>query len=116
MICSLDGQVVQTAEVPSLRREGVFASAVRDEKTDEVIIKVANARAIAATVDIALDGVKRVDGRAGATTLVASLGDMNSLDEPLKVKPVESTIAVRGKTFQQQFPPQSFTVLRVKAE
>ena len=41
---------------------------------------------------------------------------MNSLDEPLKVKPVESTIAVRGKTFQQQFPPQSFTVLRIKAE
>lgn len=58
----------------------------------------------------------KVGNKVKATTLVASLGDANSLDEPLKVKPVESTIAVHGKTFQQQFAPQSFTVLRVKAE
>ncbi len=57
-----------------------------------------------------------VTTNAEATQLVASLGDMNSLDEPLKVKPVESTIAVHGKKFQQQFAPNSFTVLRVKAE
>ena len=115
VICSFDGQVVQTAEVPLPRREGVFASAVRDEKTGEVIIKVANARA-AATVDIALEGVKKVDGKVKATTLVASLGDVNSLDEPLKVKPVESTVTVHGPKFQHQFAPNSFTVLRLKAE
>ncbi len=113
--CSLDGQAVQTVEVPLPRREGVFASAVRDEKSGEIIIKVANAGTTAATVDITLEGVKTVDGKAKATTLVASLGDMNSLDEPLKVKPAESAVT-GGKSFKQTFAPQSFTVLRIKAE
>jgi alpha-L-arabinofuranosidase len=114
--CSFDGQVVQTVEVPLPRHEGVFASAVRDEKSGEVIIKVANARAAAATVDIALDGVKKKVGEARVTTLAAKLADVNSLDEPLKVKPVESKITVNGTKIQHQFAPNSFTVLRIKAE
>lgn len=111
--CSLDGQLVQELEVPLPRREGVFASAARDEQTGEIILKVANARPVASEASIKLDGLQRVGGEAKAIVLAANLGDVNSLDEPAKVKPVESTLEVKGTKFQYQFAPNSFTVLRL---
>ena len=114
--CSLDGKIVQTAEVALPQREGVFASAARDERSGEIILKVANVHATPAIADITLDSVKKIVGEAKATTLAAKLSDVNSLDEPLKVSPVESTVTVHDKKFQHTFAPNSFTVLRLKAE
>ena len=114
--CSLDGQVLQKVEVPLPRREGIFASAVRDEQTGEVILKVANARTVPATVDVAVNGVKRVAHEVKVTTLAAGLGEVNSLDEPLRVKPAGSVVPVPGVRFQHEFAPNSFTVLRLKTE
>jgi len=114
--CSLDGKLVQELEVPLPRREGVFASAARDEQTGEIILKVANARPVASEASIKLDGLQRIGGKARAIVLAANLGDVNSLDEPTKVKPVESTLEMKGTQFQYQFAPNSFTVLRLKGK
>ena len=116
MNCFLDGQLVQSADVPLPRREGVFASAVRDESADEIILKVANVHAKPATVDIALKGVKQIDATATATVLAGALSDVNSFEEPARIAPRESTVAVGGANFRREFAPNSFTVLRLKAK
>jgi len=114
--CSLDGEVVQTAEVPLPRSEGVFASAVRDEQSGEIILKVANAHPSPSDVIIELDGVRLIEPTAKATVIAAKLADVNSFDEPHKVSPVESSLKVKGPKFRQTFGPNSFTVLRLKSK
>jgi len=114
--CFLDGQLAQSAEVPLPRREGVFASAVRDEKSAEVILKVANVRPTPTVVDIQLDGAGRIAGKARVITLSGSPDDMNSFEEPGKIAPVEQDETIGGARFQREFAPNSFTVIRIRAE
>jgi alpha-L-arabinofuranosidase len=58
-----------------------------------------------------------VDAEAKCVVLAgSSLADVNSFDEPRKIAPLESQIAVAGLRFQRNFTPHSFTVLRLRAQ
>ncbi len=112
--CSLDGQLVQTAEVPPVQTQRLYASAVRDEKAGEVILKVVNPGSTANEAQIRLAGLANVATGARAIVLTsAALSDVNSLDNPGRVVPMESKVAVTGPEFKHSFPPRSFTVLRL---
>lgn len=110
--CFLDGRLVQAVEVPLPRAEGVFASAVRDERSGDVILKVANARATASEVAIQWRGVKSPAGPVRIVTLSAALDEVNTLGEPARVRPVETTEPGNGGVWERSFPAHSFTVLR----
>jgi alpha-L-arabinofuranosidase len=113
--CYLDGQLVQSAEVKLPRREGVFASAVRDERSGEIILKVANVGPAAQTADIRLAGVKKVTA-AHAIKLLGAPNDENQLGAAETVTPQRQTLKLRSSQFRQEFAPNSFTVLRLKTK
>ena len=94
----------------------LYASATRDSKTGEVIVKVVNPKATAETVAIKLDGLSQVDPEGRAVTLAGELAGVNSMAEPAKILPVESNVENAAANFTYTFLPHSITVLRLKAK
>jgi alpha-N-arabinofuranosidase len=114
MECFLDGRLVQSAEVLPRRTQRVYASAARDEKTGDVILKVVNPGPEATEVAVALDGVARVADTAQAIVLTGAGNDVvNSFDRPAAIAPVAETIPGIGPSFRRRLEPRSLTVLRI---
>jgi alpha-L-arabinofuranosidase len=111
--CYLDGQLVQSAEVAPPITQSLYASAARDEKAGEVILKVVNPGNEDREIKVNLAGVGSV-GPAKAFVLTgAGPAEVNSLDEPRRVVPVQKQVNLAAPDFQHVFPARSFTVLRV---
>jgi alpha-L-arabinofuranosidase len=114
--CYLDGKLVQSTEAPPPQVQRLYASAVRDEKAGEVILKVVNPGGDSCVAGIQLSGVAGIAPEIKATVLTgAGLEAENSFEHPLAVTPVESTFNITGSRFNHQFPQHSVTVLRLKA-
>ncbi len=94
----------------------LYASALRDAKTNDVIVKLVNAGTTATEVRLNLAGAKVT--KSGKAIVLAS-GDLateNSLDAPTKVAPMEQPLKVSGPEFTYSLPPQSLVVLRIACE
>lgn len=94
-------------------QRGLYASAALDERTNEVIVKVVNAEAGAKSVRVALEGL---DLRGTGRVLVLSSTDLsaeNSLEQPTRVAPAESSVALRGSEVRLDLAASSLTVVRV---
>jgi alpha-L-arabinofuranosidase len=110
--CFLDGQLLHDVAVPTIR--SLYASATREERSGEVILKVVNVAAGPLETTVQLEGVNRVAETARASVLASpSPLDENTLDEPMKVAPRTSELGVRGPSFRHAFPGNSLTVLRL---
>ncbi|MBL8204907.1 MAG: carbohydrate binding domain-containing protein [Blastocatellia bacterium] len=94
----------------------VYASALRDAKTNDVIVKLVNAGTTATEVRLNLAGAKAT--KAGKVIVLTSndLAAENSLTAPTKVAPTEQALKVSGPEFNHSLPAQSVTVLRVHCE
>jgi alpha-L-arabinofuranosidase len=92
----------------------VAASCVRDSKTGDVILKLANAGKDAKVMKIDLSGFKGITSTAHQTILQGPPEKENSYDDQHPVMPVESTLKIT-RTFDYIAPAGSFTLLRVKA-
>ena len=111
--CHLDGQLAHSVEVPGPRLERLYASAVRDDKAGEVILKVVNPSGNPVAAAIGLDG-----GRPAASARLSVLAgsgpaDENSLDDPRRVSPREERLELGEGGFRREFAPWSLTVLRM---
>jgi alpha-L-arabinofuranosidase len=93
--------------------KSVFASAVKDDTTGEVILKVVNPGNNAA--DVELDFVGLSSGVSGKQiTLTGDRNDeMNTMTDPRHLAPVEFAIAPSTPKFTHMFPPRSLNVLRL---
>lgn len=112
--CYLDDQLIQTAAIPAAKIQRLFATAARDLKTDEIILKVVNPTD-QARAEINVQGVNRLASRARMIVLTSgNPADQNSLSEPRRVAPAESRIEIRNTRFEHDFAPHSMTVLRLK--
>jgi alpha-N-arabinofuranosidase len=114
------GTRVLPLTMPSGAKNGtdnLFASAVADEPTREVVVKLVNYSGSPRPVSISLTGAKGL-GKTGRAQVMASadLQTQNSLKEPQKLAPQESTFAVKGNVLTYTLAPNSFTVLRVPAK
>jgi len=113
--CYLDGKLIQSADVLLRRVPALFASATRDEKTGEVILKVVNPGADTGETQVLLAGLPCVAPEVKVITLTGtSLSDVNSLDYPLTVAPVETKVSITSPRFGYRFARHSLTVLRIK--
>ncbi|MGE5394015.1 MAG: alpha-L-arabinofuranosidase C-terminal domain-containing protein, partial [Candidatus Saccharibacteria bacterium] len=100
---------------PMTGQNGLYASAAFDEKTREVILKMVNSTDQLQHQTVNLDSKKKVDSKATLTVLKGSkLEEVNSLDKPMNVSPVEKSIQLKGKSIAADLEPYSFTVIRVK--
>ncbi len=94
--------------------DDLFVSAVADDAAGDVVVKLVNYSNTARPVKIDLAGAKKL-GKTGRAQVMANadLQTQNSLQEPKKLAPQESTFAVAGLTVSYTLAPNSFTVLRV---
>jgi alpha-L-arabinofuranosidase len=96
-------------------QDSLYASAVIDKKTNELIVKIVNVSGQPKSRDIQIDGVRKLSENAAITVLKANeLGDMNSFTDPTKVAPVEQAFKIKSKKVSLPLAPYSFTVLRIK--
>jgi alpha-L-arabinofuranosidase len=92
-----------------------FFAAGYDEKNGEAIIKVVNADSTSYSTQLIFDGASEIEKTGKIISLVAQSGnDENSFEEPKKIYPVETEFTGFRKNFNYEFPPYSFTILRVK--
>jgi alpha-L-arabinofuranosidase len=109
------GDVVLTTQLDAGPAK-LFANAVLDEKTSEIILKVVNAGETETTVQVSLDGITKVASAAKSTVLAGNLTDENPVGEAVKIQPSESKVTLTSPQFAHVFPAHSFTVLRMKAK
>jgi len=97
--------------------DSLYASAVLDKKTNEVVIKLVNVSGKSKTREINIEGVKKLDTKATLTVLRSDdVNEVNSIEAPKAVSPADQTIALKGKKINVSLEPYSFTVIRAKAQ
>jgi alpha-L-arabinofuranosidase len=99
---------------PLVGDNGLYASAVLDAKTNEVVLKMVNATDQPATQKFSLKSKKKAVSGTQAVLKGANLQTVNSIAEPTKVSPVEQTIQVKGNQMDLTLPAQSLSVFRIK--
>lgn len=99
---------------PLIGQEGLYASAVKDIKKGELIIKLVNTASRPQSVSIDLKGMR--EKSKGTKTLLTSnnLVDLNSFDSPNKISPVESVFKLKGSKALLSLEPYSFIILKSK--
>jgi alpha-L-arabinofuranosidase len=131
--CYLDGKQVHDETRPTIQH--LFALAGRGEKERDLTVKVINAGAEPITAALSIEGL---DGRGlpkpvglgnrGAQTVrlapeaevtvltSARPSDNNSLENPQKIVPVSTRMRLEGPKFSHEFPPYSFTLLKLQVD
>jgi len=113
--CSLDGQLVHDVDYENDSAfRALYASALHDDNTGEVILKVVNASSEKINTDVHLKGANDL-ARNGQSIVLSSdnPADENSLNTPDKVFPKTQVLNLPGPAFQHVFPGNSLTVLRI---
>ena len=102
---------------PLTGQDGLYGSAAMDQRTDEIILKLINASNKEVKQSIRLDVRKQVSPNATLTVLKSnSTEDVNSLEQPKLVAPVEQIFTVQGKMIKAVLAPNSFSVYRIKVK
>ena len=96
--------------------QSLYATALRDAKTNEVIVKLVNAGTTATEVRLNLAGAKVTKSGKAIVLANSDLKAENNLDTPTTVAPIEQPLKVTGPEFTYSMPPQSLVVLRVSCE
>jgi alpha-L-arabinofuranosidase len=108
------GDVVLPVSNDEPAATNLFASAVRDNQSGEIILKVVNAGEQPARAAIHLAGLPPGARMARASILTSDhAGDENSFGQPRKAAPVEVAIGNVKTNFRYTFKPLSLTVLRI---
>jgi len=92
----------------------LYASAVKDANTKEIIIKLVNTSSAKQEVSVDLKGEKLTSAGSIITLASSSLQDENTFDNPKKIYPVESAYKLRNQKAEIALPAYSVTVLKLK--
>ena len=111
---SLDGKQMLETAIENIQR---YVVSGYDENTGELIVKFVNATKEPFSTSVNLQNVTSVKRKGKVVTLTsADPKDENTLDDPKRAFPRESTFNKFSGQFDYTFEPWSFTVLRIKAE
>ena len=96
-------------------QEGLFASAVIDKSTNEVIVKIVNTGDKAQRIQLNLDGLSKKSHKGTLTTYSAGdIDDENTLDNPTKYTPQSSVIVIDSPNFEVEIAAKSFAMYKIK--
>ncbi|HTE32664.1 MAG TPA: alpha-L-arabinofuranosidase C-terminal domain-containing protein [Chryseolinea sp.] len=93
--------------------DGIYASAVSDETSGSVIVKIVNSGENAQDVTIQLSGKKKNQGTGTLIVLKGSDSDVNSLEHPTFIHPEQQAIKWKGNDVKAVLAPKSFSVLTI---
>jgi alpha-L-arabinofuranosidase len=108
------GLSILTANEKVSGQNGLFASAVFDQRTREVIIKVVNSSDKKQAAKINLAGNIKLQSKLSVITLIDEPGAINSFNEPLRIKPRENELVLKGKSLDTELMPYSLSVFKIK--
>jgi alpha-N-arabinofuranosidase len=97
--------------------DSLFASAVWDENSKEVILKVTNAGSVAVSHLVKLAGVKKIEALSRIERMQSDdLETVNSIEESKKLSPKtsEAKIDAKKKSLTLELPAKSFSVYKIK--
>jgi len=110
--CYLDDKLVHDVAIAG--QQPLHASATR--AGNDVVLKVVNVVEVAQEGEVDVRGVELMGAIARMTVLTSASGtDENSLEQPTRVAPVQSTVPVTETTLRHTFPANSLTVIRLPA-
>ncbi|WP_308247590.1 alpha-L-arabinofuranosidase C-terminal domain-containing protein [uncultured Prevotella sp.] len=99
-------------------QDGLFASAVVDKQKGEVIVKVANTSDKTQEVTLNLNGLKGSRSASLTTLQCDNMDAENTLDNPNKIRPVETTATCESKknatVLSDKLPTKSFRMYKIK--
>ena len=113
IFAKLDGKQILAARLKPNMTPGFFATATKDSKTGEVILKIANTNIHGTTARISLEGTAVKSARL--IRLAAKDGrEENDIDHPTNVYPATQDIPVNGDNIELEIPASSLNILRMK--
>jgi alpha-L-arabinofuranosidase len=113
--CYLDDKLITEAvDTPTPAPDPLYATASRDEKSGDVIVKVVNMSGTAQALRVDLQGLRKLSGGT-ALVLAGQPGDINTVAAPERVAPKTVRLTATQSGFSHTFPPYSATVMRLKA-
>lgn len=127
-IVPIIGENIPTQARPMSRRDSidkntpkpvptVFYSASKDEKTGIIYLKLVNTIGKEQPVQIDLKGIKTIVATAAATVVKGDKPeDTNSISNPEKIVPVNSTLTGIKQNFEHKLAPYSVTILQLRTK
>ena len=99
---------------PLTGQNNLYASAVKDANSNEIILKLVNTSAISQEVGLNINGCKFKPNGTIISLTSPNLDDVNSFESPKKISPIEKEIKINGSKPQLNLPAYSITVLKLK--
>lgn len=117
VLCYLDGELKQNLPYSNPTAAFTVSTSLIPASGDsgEVVLKAVNANGGDVDANIAVNGVNSVSPDATLIQLSGNPGDENSLDSPMNVVPITSTITNASTNFTVRLPANSLSVLRLQA-
>ena len=108
---TMDGKVIAGDE----DQNGLFATAAIDKKEGAIYIKVANVSDQPQQIMVELKGLKAANKTVKVVSLMSNdpVAE-NSIKEPEKIKPTESSVSLDGSVLNTDVPAKSFQVYIIK--
>ena len=96
-------------------QEGLYATAARDSKTGETIIKIVNSSDARKNVRIGIDGLKKRQGITSCRRIYMQSDDLNVMNTfgNERVTPQEEQVEASGKALDLSLEPYSFSIYRL---
>lgn len=121
MFMQNNGSYTLQSTMEKVDSERYFESVSYDEESKDIIIKVVNPSESSAKVNINLSEVADTYGLEGTTRVITltsdNKSDTNTLTEPEKIKPIETTINnTSASAIQYEMPSLSFVIFRVHTD
>jgi alpha-N-arabinofuranosidase len=95
-------------------QEELYASAVKDANTNELIVKVVNTADNPQPISVKIKGPNVSTEALVLTMATDEMDAVNSFESPKKVSPTESTLALKRGTLEAEVPSNAFVIYKVK--
>lgn len=96
-------------------QEGLFASAVYDKNTNEIIVKIVNTSNKEQSIDLNLKGLAKKSYAGTLTTYQAEdIYGENTLENPTKYTPQSCAVTIDAPTFNISVSANSFAMYKIK--
>ena len=100
---------------PLTGQDGIYASAVLDKKSGEVVLKIVNTSQGIVHKTFQLQTKAKLNSSVVATVLQNDrLEAMNTIENPLIVRPIEKELVLKGQNLEVALEPYSLTVMKIK--
>ena len=113
IFASVDGKEIFATQLKANTLPGIFSTATLDEKTGEVILKIANTSTENTTAKINLQGKEIKDGKLIRLSAKNGLEE-NTIDNPTNVYPVENFVTTEKNGATVEIPASSLNIIRLK--